>query len=308
MRRNAIIRRCLSMVPCVMLISMVACKPSMPKEIISPGKMEDILYDYHLADGMAYSGYDYHDLGYKKIVYREAALRKHGVTQAQFDSSMVYYYRHTEMLHDIYLELAKRLNNEALALGATANELGQLGGEVSQGDTATVWSDNRSAILMPVAPYNVVSFEVKADTSYHAGDRLLLSFDAQFIFQDGMRDGVALLAVTFSNDSVATQVQHLSSDSHYAIQVFDNTRIGVKNARGFLYLTRGSNNDTQTLKLMSVSNMRLLRMRTKPPREEEQEEKAPVTTPQPPHLSNRPTSIHPTVSGQNEVAPPLPQH
>jgi hypothetical protein len=229
---------------------------------------------------------------------------------------MVYYYRHTEKLHDIYLKLAKRLNNDALALGATANELGQLGGEVSSGDTATVWSDTRSAILMPVAPFNVVSFEVKADTSYHAGDRLLLSFDGQFIFQDGMKDCVAMLAVTFSNDSVGTQVQHLSSDSHFTVQVQDNERIGVKSARGFVYLTRGQNNDTQTLKLMSVSNMKLLKMHTQPPKEgdEEGNNTSTTTAPSPPpaiygidgqtgkpmrpmpQQDNRPASIHPTVS------------
>lgn len=322
MRLADVIRTCLSMAPCVILMGLLACKPSMPDDIISPGKMEDILYDYHLADGIAYAEGNYDELGYRKLVYREAALRKHGVTQAEFDSSMVYYYRHTEKLHDIYLNLAKRLNNDALALGATANELGQLGGEVSSGDTATVWSDTRSAILMPVAPFNVVSFEVKADTSYHAGDRLLLSFDGQFIFQDGMRDCVAMLAVTFTNDSVATQVQHLSSDSHYTIQVYDNDRIGVKGARGFIYLTRGQNNDTQTLKLMSVSNMKLLKMHTQPPKEGDEETQTsvpngppaqpvlPVQTGIPSHplppQSDRPASIHPTVPTYDKPASLMP--
>ena len=31
----------------------VGCKPSLPKGIISQGKMEDVLYDYHLAQSMA---------------------------------------------------------------------------------------------------------------------------------------------------------------------------------------------------------------------------------------------------------------
>ncbi len=307
MRPASIIRTSLSMLPCVMLWWLMACKPSMPKEIISPGKMEDILYDYHLADGIAMAEGYYEQVAYRRMVYREAALRKHGVTQAEFDSSMVYYYRHTEMLHDIYLQLSKRLNNEALALGATANELGQLGGEVSQGDTATVWSDTRSAILMPMAPYSTVSFEVKADTAYHAGDRMILSFDAQFIFQDGMRDGVAMLAVTFRNDSVATHVQHISSDSHYMVQVYDNDRIGLKSVKGFIYLTRGQNNETQTLKLMSISNMRLMRLHTQPPKEEDEAEGSATTPPMPPN-SNRPASIHPEVPGPAGPPPPPSQH
>ena len=30
------------------LATLIACKPSVPKEFIQPGDMEDILYDYHV--------------------------------------------------------------------------------------------------------------------------------------------------------------------------------------------------------------------------------------------------------------------
>ncbi len=32
----------------------------------------------------------------------------------------------------------------------------------------------------------------------------MLDFDSQFIYQDGIRDGLALLAVQFGNDSIAS--------------------------------------------------------------------------------------------------------
>ena len=32
---------------------MVACKPSVPRQYIQPGEMEDILYDYYVSQGMA---------------------------------------------------------------------------------------------------------------------------------------------------------------------------------------------------------------------------------------------------------------
>ena len=41
----------------------VACTPTVPKEYIQPGEMEDILYDYHVAQAMSKtkggSDYDY---------------------------------------------------------------------------------------------------------------------------------------------------------------------------------------------------------------------------------------------------------
>ncbi len=253
---------------------LVGCKPGVPKQYIQPGKMEDILYDFHLADAMAYGGADYQELAFRRQAYREAALRKHGITEAELDSSLIYYYRHTEQLHDIYEKLSKRLNDDAIALGATANELSQLEGMTSQGDTATVWSNTQSIVLMPMAPYNHVSFDIKADTTYHKGDKMILSFDCLFIFQSGMRDGVAMMAVTFANDSTASQVLHCSHENHFSLQLQDNERLGIKRVTGFIYLGKGNENpQTNDLKLMTVSNLRLMKMHTSPPKEESDGEK-----------------------------------
>ncbi len=283
------------------------CKPGIPREFLQPGELEDILYDYHVADGMAYADANYTDLAYRRQVYREAALRKHGITQAELDSSLVYYYRHADKLHDIYANLAKRLNNDAIALGATANELSQFGNVTAQGDTATVWRNERSLVLIPQAPYNTVSFDVRADTAYHKGDKMILSFDNQFIFQEGIKDGVAMLAVTFTNDSTSTVLNHITSDNQYNLQVSDNDRIGIKHVWGFIHLGKGNsgNSPSQTLKLMSVSNMRLLRMHTSPPKEEGEEDsqengRTGVTPPSArPSISMRPEVNGGEGSGQN---------
>lgn len=282
------------------VLLMAGCKPGVPKEYIQPDDMEDILYDYHVADGMAYAEGAYDELNFRRKAYRDAALRKHGVTEAEFDSSLVYYYRHTERLHDIYSKLSKRLNNDAIALGATANELSQFGG-TNQGDTATVWRNEQSVVLMPQAPYNHISFEVKADTAYHEGDMMILSFDNQFIFQDGIRDGIAYIAVTYANDSTTSQVLHVTSDTHYDMRVMNEGRLRIKLVKGFIYLGmgQGNSNSSMTLKLMSVSNMRLLRMHTDPPKEEEEDS---ITVPQP-HPAKAPYNQDLPVSPRPQVSP-----
>lgn len=258
---------------CFWICILWGCKPGVPSEFIQPDDLEDILYDYHVADGMAFADGDYSQLSYRRTIYREAALRKHGLTEAEFDSSLVYYYRHADLLHDIYANLEKRLNNEAIALGATANELSQFGGMTSQGDTATVWRNESALMLMPQAPFNIVSFDVKADTAYHAGDKIILNFDSQFIFQDGVRDGYALLAVTFSNDSTSTQTMRVTSDQHFSMIIEDIRRLGIKETKGFIYLGKGNGNKSSTtLKLLAISNMRLLRMHTKKPVEDGEDE------------------------------------
>ena len=290
----------------MIVLAFMGCKPGVPREFLQPGEMEDILYDYHVADGMAYAESNYTDLAYRRKAYREAALRKHGITEAELDSSLVYYYRHADKLHEIYANLAKRLNNDAIALGATANELSQFGNVTAQGDTATVWRSERSLVLIPQAPYNTVSFDVKADTAYHQGDKMILSFENQFILQEGIKDGIALLAVTFSNDSTATNVSHITSDNQFNLQLSDDKRIGIKHVWGFIHLGNGNNSiPSQTLKLMSVSNMRLLRMHTSSHKEGEEngEENGGVGII--PSSARPSISMHPEVSdGQGDLQNP----
>ena len=285
----------------VLMFALAGCKPGVPGKYIQPGDLEDILYDYHVADGMAYAEGNFSELSYRRAVYREAALRKYGVTQEELDSSLVYYYRHTQLLHDIYARLAKRLSNDAMDLGATANELSQFGGVMSQGDTATVWRNEQAAVLMPQPPYNTVSFDVKADTAYHLGDKIILSLDNQFIFQEGLRDGLVYLAVVFRNDSIATQLTHVSANNHYDLQIADEKRVGISRVKGFVHLGRGNQtavSASQSLKLMCVSNMRLLRMHTPMKKEEDEEAASRPTIP-----GSKPAGLRAIDGGEVPIQP-----
>ena len=236
-----------------------SCKPSVPNKYIQPGKMENILYDYYLADGMSGRNGDYRSLA----MYKAAILKKYDVSSADFDSSMVYYTRHTEELHKIYERLAERISAEAVSLGATAGDIDKYGVISSKGDTANVWREARTMILSQYSSFNVNSYSIKTDTAYHKGDRLVLNFDAQFIFQEGMRDGIAMLAVVFGNDSVASQNVRMSSSNHYSVQVGDDKHLGIKEIKGFFLLNNGANNPLQTsstLRMMILHNIHLVRI------------------------------------------------
>lgn len=249
---------CLASVLCLM----PSCKPSLPSGVLSKGEMTDILYDYHLAISMSQND-NGGDNGIS-VAYREAVLKKHDVTSAEFDSSMVYYMRHTELLEDVYKDLADRMNKEVVSLGGSESGMGQFDNLSASGDTANVWNLASSMAFSTYSPFNEQSFYLAADSSYHKGDCLMLDFEAQFIFQDGMRDGIALLAVQFANDSIAQSVIHISGSQHYSVQVTDNDKIGIKAVKGYFMLTDGgySSGDVSatTLKLMFLQHIKLIRM------------------------------------------------
>ena len=217
--------------------------------------MEKILYDYHLADAMPQQA----EGGYEKnaFEYRAAVLKKYNVSQGEFDSSMVYYMRHTVELHTMYQHISDRMQEEANKLGASSSS-----GITAAGDSADVWNGERSLALIPNEPYNLYSFNLTPDTTFHKGDKLLLNFKSDFIFQDGMRDGVVVLSVVLGNDSVTSNVSHISSPTPMSLMISDNDSLGIKKIRGFFMLSKSmdANTSSTTLKLMSIHDIQLIRI------------------------------------------------
>lgn len=112
------LRKVCGAVAAVLLLS--ACKPGVPSGLIQPEELEDLLYDYHVAQAMAETGGD--SMNFKRYSYVQAVFEKHGVSEAEFDSTMVWYASHATYLNDIYKKLQERYSTHVSALGASTGE------------------------------------------------------------------------------------------------------------------------------------------------------------------------------------------
>lgn len=244
-------------------VVLTGCKPGIPGRYLQMDEMVDILYDYHVADGMVQTNFDSPD-SVAMRAYRISILKNHGVTQADFDSSMIYYTRHTRLLQKVYDKIADRLDREAVERGGQAGFTNL----TENADTTNVWKRSTAFVLSPYLATNRMSFEIKADSSYHEGDRMLLDFDAQFLYQDGMRDALVVLAITYANDSVEYVNNSISTSSHYHMQIMNEGRLAIKSVRGFWMLSSDRAMPTSsatTFKLFIVSNVRLVKMHVTEP-------------------------------------------
>ena len=244
-------------------VVLTGCKPGIPGRYLQMDEMVDILYDYHVADGMVQTNFDSPD-SVAMRAYRISILKNHGVTQADFDSSMIYYTRHTRLLQKVYDKIADRLDREAVERGGQAGFTNL----TENADTTNVWKRSTAFVLSPYLATNRMSFEIKADSSYHEGDRMVLDFDAQFLYQDGMRDALVVLAITYANDSVEYVNNSISTSSHYHMQIMNEGRLAIKSVRGFWMLSSDRAMPTSsatTFKLFMVSNVRLVKMHVTEP-------------------------------------------
>lgn len=193
------------------MFTLSSCKSRVPDGIISRGTMTDLLYDYHVAQALAASSSD--SVDFKTRLYTAAVFEKYGVSEKEFDRSMAYYYRHAEDLYKIYEKINKRFGE------STSSTLKGMGTFTADGDTANIWKGNMCYFLS-AAGNNRMEYSFAADTLLHAKDHLAWNFSTQWIYHNGAKNAVAVLAIEYANDSVATTVKTIFSTGEQHVEAY----------------------------------------------------------------------------------------
>ena len=248
----------------LMVMAMIGCKPSVPSKYIQPGELEDILYDYHVAQAMADEEHSSSsaDNAYSHNVYFRAVLKKYDVSEADFDSSLVYYYSHADRLKSIYQNVIERLNDDAKALGASVGDINKYSVYSATGDTANIWQNETDILLTPTPTNNRYDIYVKTDTSYYKGDTFMFQFMSEFVYQSGARDAVVCLVAKYEGDSITQTVNHISITGQSQFRIPENRTGKLRELRGYIYL---NNNDkgNDIRKMLFISQIQLIRFHPK---------------------------------------------
>jgi hypothetical protein len=219
--------------------------------------MEDILYDYHLALAMSRQKGG-SDLDYNRTLYIQSVFKKYGVTEAEFDSSLVYYYSHAYRLKDIYSEVNQRLSDEANNLGVAVGDINRYSQYSTTGDTANIWNQQTDVMLIPRPTMNRFDFTVKVDSTFKKGDSFMFQYMSEYIWQSGSKDVTVCFVCKYEGDSIIQTVNHLSMDGTVQLRIPAYREKKLKEMRGFIYLS-DNGDDSDIRKMMFISQIQLIR-------------------------------------------------
>lgn len=249
----------------LLTILVISCKPTVPSEYIQPGELEDILYDYHVSQAMAKEkgtgGHE--DAEYKQNVYFRAVLKKYDITEAVFDSSLIYYYSHADRLKEIYTRVTERLNDDAKELGASVGDINRYSQYSETGDTANIWKNETDVLLIPKPTANRFDIHVEADTSFYKGDSFMFQFVSDNIYQNGSMDAVLCLTAKYENDSITQSVSRISASGMTQLRIPHYREGRLKELNGFIYLNNDLRGEGDVRKLMFISQIQLIRFHHK---------------------------------------------
>ena len=95
--------------------TLLAACSKVPDGILSEKKMQGVLTDMLLAEAMVNVDYNTYKSDTMKLALYESVFRKHDITQAVYDSSLVWYGRNLDIYMEVYnrvlADLNKRINN-----------------------------------------------------------------------------------------------------------------------------------------------------------------------------------------------------
>lgn len=251
MRGKRLIRYCCGV--WVGVLCLTSCQVERPKTVMSDAQMEAVLYDYHIARAMGEEVP--YDESYKRVLYVESVFRKHGITQADFDSSMVWFARNPEVISKIYEKVNDRLRRERDRLNTLIAIRDNKPKESQPGDSIDVWIWQRIYQLTGMPLDNKLSFILSADSNFY--DRDTLRWNVRFRFEervDTFSIPVMALQIRYENDSLVGKVSKVKKAGMQSVALSADTLGRIKEVRGFIYYPLQS--ESRPLLLDRVSLMR----------------------------------------------------
>lgn len=225
----------------LMACSLTSCKVKRPDTVLPDDKMEAVLYDYHIAKAMG-EQVPYNE-SYKRILYVESVYKKHGITEAQFDTSMVWFARHPEALRDIYEKVNQRLKTEKEKIDDLIAKRDHKPKMSKPGDSIDVWAWQRTYRLTGMPLNSRIWFTLPSDTNFYDRDTLRwrMRFSREHgasLLDDTLYAPVMSLQVLYEGDSMRYDMQRIRKPGEYVLSVWADSLGKIKEVDGFVYYSR----------------------------------------------------------------------
>ena len=191
---------------------------------IPEDKMVEILVDYHLTEGVAFSNNREFSYDITQQTVRDLVFDKHGITKEQFDTSIYYYSVHIEKLDRIYEKVLQQLlmiesrvkagefdRGNVFLTSVLLREKFPQDSSVIDSVYREIWWDKREFSLPDAGEKYTVDFSLDIDTLL--AKWLMFKADIVLYYDDCSENPRSTLRLHYANDSVYEVSVPLIKDS-----------------------------------------------------------------------------------------------
>ena len=263
--------------PLTLLLPLLFACGRTPGGVISVNEMADLIVDLQLADSYIETHINDFDSDSSKMVIKQSIFKKHGITQQEYDSSLVWYAHNMEEYTKAYDKAIGKLQNRYEKLNK--NDHGRLDepGEMMAGpagqpthdavprrgpngkhlkhlntdimsDSADLWQGRREYTLTQGARRGFITFDIQPDANMKPGDRYQLAYK----LLRGGNDFKVSLNVDYTDGATSQITRSTNSDGWVAIDVQSDSTRHVRRIYGYVSydIKRGHTAFVDSLSLM----------------------------------------------------------
>ena len=241
-------------------LSLMACDKT-PGGVLSVDDMADLIVDMQLAE--AYIDHHHEDFptDSAKMVMKQSVFRKHGITQQDYDSSLVWYAHNMEDYTKAYDKAILKLNKHYEKIKTGGNSMpsdlvegpsgvdGAPTHQITPGDaknsrtknygkitsdansdSTDLWQGRRHYTLTQGAQRGFLTFDVQPDAAKQPGDRYQLAYK----LVRGGNDFKVSLNVDYTDGGTSQITRSTNSDGWVIIDVQSDTARQVRRVYGYV--------------------------------------------------------------------------
>jgi hypothetical protein len=228
----------------------VSCSRT-PNEVIPEKKMRKILYDMQIAEAMVEIEFEKYKPDEEKRKLYNAVFEKHKISQAKYDSSLIWYGENMDLYIGIYKLVLKDIKKDIEAMADVKQN--PLSGEVSTKDSLDIWIQENAFVFKPENMFAWLVFDIKPQIPYLKGNTYILDFNVWGVLPS-MRNKPRVKLSAVQEDTIITVDKEIMEDGHFetALKTVDTKQ--VSRIFGYVFIGNVGNgrriylNDIQLMK------------------------------------------------------------
>lgn len=252
-------RRSNALILSLLLFAISGCRLNRPEDVLSPKRLEQFLYDYHLAQAVAQELPK--EERYKTDAYIEWAYGKNGITKEELDHSLIWYTRYPKELSKIYKRLSNRVESEYKVASMALSKTEKKSVAVRSGDSVDLWYLGKTALLNTSDLMYRLTYSIGYDTTFYTGDTIRLNMKGTFVSVDsGVPQHAYISMSVYYRDSLATADTILSASGEVMLSMVLDKEKKMSSVSGSInYLDSTDNRNG----MLILSDMELMRYHDK---------------------------------------------
>lgn len=234
----------------LLLGALVAACGKVPDGVLTEKQMQAVQVDMQLAEAIVNNtGGSFPDDAHKEALY-QSIFRKHKITQAVYDSSLVWYGRNL----DVYMKVYDRISAD---LEKRIKDLGDVQANVVtvNTDSVDIWALRTNFTFEPKAIFNGITFNINPETNYSSGSSFVLGMNIWGL-NAKMRHTPEVRLSVDQGDTILT-VNHIITEDGYSETILRSLPTKqIKRVFGYIRL---NNSDSTSYYKVYADSLNLMR-------------------------------------------------